>query len=304
MDVKIEKTNFHGWANSYLISSGEVELVVTSDIGPRVMRYGFIGGQNLFKVFPEGLGESGQAKWLPRGGHRLWAAPEDKAKTYVADNSAVKIETHADGLTATGQFEEVTGLVKQITVKMACVGSSVEVTHRLRNAGATPVELAPWSLTMMAPGGMAIHGFPPRGSHPQDLNPTNPLVMSAYTDLSDPRWRFTKKYLLLRQDPEATCAQKLGSWNRETFGAYLLGSDLFIKRYRAEGSPLDYPDFGCSFETFTNAKMLELETLGPMTTLAPGESVQHVERWSLHKDVHIAGWTDAALDKVLLPLLA
>ena len=155
----------------------------------------------------------------------------------------------------------------------------------------------------MAPGGMGIHGFPPRGVHPKDLNPTNPLVMSAYTDLSDPHWWFTKKYMMLRQDPNATSAQKLGSWNPNTFGAYLLGSDLFIKRYRAQGVPQDYPDMGCSFETFTNANMLELETLGPMTVLEPVAAVEHVERWSLHRDVRIESWTDEELDRVLLPLL-
>jgi len=220
--MKIEKTDYKGWANSYLVSKGEVELVVTSDIGPRVMRYGFVGGQNLFKEFAEGLGESGQAKWLPRGGHRLWAAPEDKLKTYAPDNSPVTVRIKDDMLFATGPVEEVSGLEKTIAVKMSLQGTAVEVVHRLRNAGAAPVELAPWALTVMAPGGVAIHGFPPRGTHPQALNPTNPLVMSAYTDLSDPRWRFTKKYLVLRQDPHATAPQKLGSWNRDTFGAYLL----------------------------------------------------------------------------------
>jgi len=37
--------------------------------------------------------------------------------------------------------------------------------------------------------------------------------------------------------------------------------------------------------------------------LGPGESVEHVEHWSLHKNVKIPAFTDAALDKVLLPLL-
>ena len=39
--ITIERTGFHGWANSWRMSNGEVELVVTGDVGPRVMRYGF-----------------------------------------------------------------------------------------------------------------------------------------------------------------------------------------------------------------------------------------------------------------------
>jgi hypothetical protein len=50
MPVHIEKVSWGGWPNCYKISNGEVELIVTSDVGPRIMRYGFVGGQNLLKV--------------------------------------------------------------------------------------------------------------------------------------------------------------------------------------------------------------------------------------------------------------
>src|SRR5690349_10985616 len=42
--VKIEKTEYGGWPNCYRISNGEVELIVTTDVGPRIMHYGFVGG--------------------------------------------------------------------------------------------------------------------------------------------------------------------------------------------------------------------------------------------------------------------
>ena len=72
--VKIEKASYKGWPNCYRISNGEVELIVTGDIGPRIMRYAFLGGQNFFKEFTGDLGKSGEAAWVARGGHRIWAA--------------------------------------------------------------------------------------------------------------------------------------------------------------------------------------------------------------------------------------
>lgn|ERR1035437_729013 len=291
----IERVSYGGWPNCFRIFNDDVELIVTTDVGPRVIRYGFIGGQNLFKEFADQMGRSGEATWQPRGGHRIWMAPEIVPDTYAPDNVPVRARMLGDGVEL-APVEPETGLEKSIVVELFSNG--VKVTHRIRNAASSARTLAPWALSMMAPGGVGIARFPPRGTHPEDLPPTNPLVMWAFTDLSDPRWTFTKKYLVLRQDPQSRAPQKLGLFNEKTVGAYLLGSDLFVKRYDAAPSKT-YPDFGASYETFTNDGFLELETLGPLEGVATGGVVEHVERWSLHGAVDVAEWTDAELDRVL-----
>jgi hypothetical protein len=300
--VHIEKISYQGWPNCYRISNGVVELVITSDIGPRIMRFGFAGGQNLFKEYEDQLGGTGEPTWQLRGGHRIWCAPEDVTRTYAPDNGPVHIEAKAGELTATQPVEPESGLEKHITIRLAATGSRVEVVHGLKNMLPWPIELAPWALTMMAQGGVGISGFPPRGTHPEVLAPTNPLIMWAFTDLTDPRWKFTKKYLMLGQDPNNREPQKLGHFNPDTWAAYLLGTELFIKRYRAEeGKP--YADRGCSFEIFTRNDMLELETLGPLQKVEPGAVAEHVETWSLHAGINVTELNDAELDRVLLPLL-
>ncbi len=154
---------------------------------------------------------------------------------------------------------------------------------------------------MMAQNGVGITGFPPRGKHPEILPPTNPLVMWAFTDLTDPRWRFTRKYLSLRQDPQNTEPTKLGHFNPHTWGAYLLSGELFLKQNKA--NPGIYPDMGCSFEMFTRDDMLELETLGPMQRLEPGELATHIEHWSLHQAIGLIDFSDEELDRWIVPLL-
>ena len=300
--IKIEKTPYRGWPNCYRISNGEVELIVTTDVGPRIIRYGFVGGQNLFKEYAEQIGKQGESSWQARGGHRVWMAPEDPVLTYSLDNSPVRGEVRGDTLELTGNVEKDTGLEKKMIVKLAATGSAVEVIHRIANKANKPREFAVWALTMMAQGGVGITAFPPRGTHDKDLLPTNPLTMWAYTDFSDRRWQFTKKYLMLRQDPKNTSAQKTGLFSVDTVGAYLLGSDLFVKRSSAQAGH-KYPDFGCSYETFTNEQFLEMETLGELSDVRPGGSLEHVEHWSLHKNIKIAAWTDQELDRVLAPLV-
>jgi hypothetical protein len=261
-----------------------------------------VGGQNFLMVDPAGAGKSGEPDWQIRGGHRVWVGPEDRVYTYPPDNSPIDIKVDGAVLTATQPVEKITGVQKQLVIKMDVSGSGVTIVHRLTNKGVFPLEFAPWALSMMTPGGFGITGFPPRGTHDAILEPTNPLVMWAYTYLNDSRWTFTQKYLVLRQDVKRTDPQKLGHLNRKTWGAYFLNGELFLKQADADPSR-PYPDFNCSFEMFTNDKFLELETLGPLTKVAPGATVEHTERWQLQKNVSIPAWTDAALDRVLLPLL-
>jgi hypothetical protein len=193
------------------------------------------------------------------------------------------------------------GIEKEIEVRMNDSGG-VELIHRLTNRSKWPLDYAAWALTMMAPGGRAIATFPPRGTHPENLDPASPLVTWRFTNLSDPRWTLLEKYLVLHGDPNVSDPEKLGLFNENTRGAYLLGSDLFVKRYQADATA-KYPDMGVSFETFTNGAFLELETLGPMRSVKPGETLEHIENWSLHKNVSVSEWTDKELDRKIAPLL-
>jgi hypothetical protein len=300
--VKVEKTAYQGWANCYRVTNGEVELVVTSDIGPRIIRFGFVGGQNLFKEYPDQLGKTGEAQFQLRGGHRVWKAPEDPVATWAPDNVPVQIEITADGLVAREPVEPLTKLQKEIAIHLAASGTQVTVIHRIANRTLFPLEFSVWAMSMMAQGGVAITGFPPRGHHPADLAATNPLVMWAYTDLSDKRWKFTRKYLMLRQDPNDAEAQKIGLFNPNTWVAYVLNGEAFVKQAHADPART-YPDFGCAFETFTNNEFLEIETLSPLTKVLPDQSVEHVETWTLHRGVQLSNFTDTELDRVILPFL-
>ncbi len=299
--VTVEKIPYAGWPNCYRLSNGEVELIVTSDVGPRIIRYGFVGGQNFFVELEEDLGKTGGDNWRLYGGSRLWVGPEDPVYSYGADNDPVQIEIAGSSLTAQAPVEH-TGVQKGIKVELSDEGSAVRVVYTLANRTIWPLRVATWVLTMMAPGGAGITTLPPRGTHPEVLAPTNPLVVFAFTNMADPRWSWLEKYIVLRQDPQNADPEKIGLFNPATRGAYLLNGELFVKKFAASAEE-EYPDMGSSYETFTNERFLEIETLGPLRTLQPGESIEHLEEWSLHRPVAVERWDDAELDRVLAPFL-
>ena len=298
----MEKKAYGGWPNCITLSNGKIEAVVTTDVGPRVIRLGFVGGQNLFKEYEDMLGTTGGDEWKIYGGHRLWHAPEAKPRTYALDNVPVEFEWDGTTLRLTPPFEADNGVQKEMLITMDPDENKVTVLHRITNESAWDITLAPWALSVMAQTGRAILPQEPFVSHQDKLLPARPLVLWNYTNMSDPRWTWGEKYVQLQQDPNNTQPQKIGI--RSTLGwvAYALNGDVFIKRYPVHPDA-EYPDYGSNTETFTNEDMLEVETLGPLTNLeADGGSVEHTERWYLFKaDV---GTDDEAIDATLMPLVA
>lgn len=310
----METVEYGGWKHNLRLSNGEVELLITLDVGPRILAYRLKGGPNVFFEDKGQLGKSGEPDWQARGGHRLWTAPEDLTRTYAADNGPVKHEavpTLPGTVRLTPEPEKAYGIQKQIDVTLAPKGSQVTVLHRLINIGTQPADLAPWALTILAAGGTEVIPLPPKKPHPgspksahspADFGPAFPLVAWPYTDLKDPRFTLGSKYILVRQD-KGRPATKIGLGHRQGWVAYLNQGALFVKRFPyKDGQP--YPDFGCNFETFTNPGILEMETLGPLVKLPPGGVVEHAEIWELLPATGVPTTLDeSAVDQHILPLV-
>jgi hypothetical protein len=291
---------YGGWPHCYRLTDGRFDVIATADVGPRIIRCGLVDGPNLFVEFPDQLGLAGGDEWRIYGGHRFWHAPEAHPRTYLPDNAPVAAEPRADGdgLRLTPPLEARTGLQKALELRL--VPGGLRVSHTLTNHGLWAVELSPWALSAMAAGGTAILPLPPRGPHPEFLLPTSTLTLWPYTDLSDPRWTWGRRHVLLRADRAATTAQKIGALVPDGWAAYALGGTLFLKRFTpVAGAP--YPDLGSAVELFTNAAMLELETLGPLTRLEPGASLTHVETWSVHPEIPQPA-TEADVETHIRPL--
>ena len=56
---------------------------------------------------------------------------------------------------------------------------------------------------------------------------------------------------------------------------------LLVKR-AGHDEALTYADMGASGQVYSHPDFTELETLGPLTDLAPGEAAVHHEDWEVH----------------------
>jgi len=95
--------------------------------------------------------------------------------------------------------------------------------------------------------------------------------------------------------------QKVGIANKQGWAGYWRNQDLFLKRIQyQEGAR--YPDYGSNVETYTAGSFVEVETLGPLERLQPGQSAEHTEIWSLHANVDV-GTSEASLEEALAAIV-
>jgi len=282
--LRCEAIHYKGWQNCYRLFNQTIELVVVADIGPRIIRFGYIEGANQFFEDQETLGMVGGDAWRLYGGHRLWHAPEALPRTYYPDNQPVQARFESDRLTLTQELEETTRIKKEMTISLDPGDSRVEVVHRLYNLNLWPVEVSPWALSVMAPGGRAIVPLPPRRTHAGNILPTGSIAIWPYTNMADPRWYWGNQYVFLDQDSSNPISQKAGFYVTAGWLAYQRGNQLFLKLFD-HYPDAQYPDRNSNVELFTNHQFTELETLGRQITLPPGGHTSHKETWVLKKDI-------------------
>ncbi|SFE63317.1 hypothetical protein SAMN04324257_02347 [Thermoanaerobacter thermohydrosulfuricus] len=295
MAIKIDKINFLGWENSIKLCNGIIDVVATTDIGPRIVRFGFENDVNEFNLDPKTIGLKGGDEYRYYGGHRLWHSPEDRKRTYVPDNDEVDWHEIENGVRLIQKPEKWVNTQKQIDIILSPDESRVRLVHRITNLGAWPIELSAWTITVLNTEGIEII---PQPNKDTDLLPNRQIVLWPYSKMNDKRVYWGEKYIALKQDPNNREPFKLGINNQEGWAAYARGGHLFVKRYYPQHDAT-YPDFGVSFETYTNDWMLEIETLSPFTKLQPGETVEHVEEWELYNNVNIKDIDEGAFDKVV-----
>lgn len=217
-----------------------------------------------------------------RGGHRLWHAPEASPRTYIPD-TPVTVTQVPDGVLLESQTEPGTGIRKQIEIHLSPDRPSVTLTHTLTNDGMWPVELAPWAITQFRLGGTVILPMPVGNADPAGLLHNRQFSLWPYARFNDPRLKLGDEFILFKADALLP-PFKIGYFTPGGWIAYWLDGILFRKTFGAQKN-FSYPDNNCNAEMYCNNQFVELESLGPLTKLDPGESVTHVEKWDIVKEI-------------------
>ena len=269
------------YGNCLLLEHANWHMAATLDYGPRICFFGPSANENLLAQTSVQIEAPPLGTFYLRGGHRLWRSPETFPGSYAPDNDPVHYERIGNTHVLRQPVEPTSGLEKELAVSVHHDGS-LEIRHRITNRERYPRSIAAWGITALRNGGTAIVPVTARVRDP--YTPNRQLVYWPYSDPADPRLSFAKEELRVQGNVEAQEPLKVGWFNESGWMACQWQDTVFVKRFPVPNLERrdQYPDHGVNCEIYTDARVLELESLSPIALLNHDESVELTEYWSIH----------------------
>lgn len=277
--MKIDKIVYGGWEGAYRLEHNGMEMIVVTEIGPRIMSFRLSGGSNILFDQGETYGFA-RGEWRIYGGHRFWIGPEAE-HSFVPDNDPCETQIEG-GVLRVFQRPDYNGLQKVLEISESPQTGGFIVNHVLRNVGTLLHQGAIWALTCVQPSRVVA----PWGSGSSAWK-TNMVRYWAHwdghhTNIASAQWKPTNEYFMIQPSGEEG---KAGLYSEEGFLANLRHDGTFIKIY----DPIieaTYPDGGCNVELYTCKHFIEMETLSPQFTFHPKREYQHTEHWLLTRETY------------------
>lgn len=272
--------DYHGHP-TYRLDSPHLWLEALASSGPRIVRLGTAGSdRNLLAETPDDGWDTPLGRYELFGGHRLWFAPEDPNLVAVPNSTGLRLTENERGIELEGPPEPATGLVRAITIELDADTPAIELCHRLVNHGSRPIALAPWSITQLPLGGTAILPQPQVGDGPL-VNPDRLLVLWPYSSWDDSRLVLSDDEVRVRGF--AGDRLKIGTFVQAGRVSYSRDGATLVSRFTPQRGTA-HADLGSNVEVFVGDRYIEVEVLGPLATLDPGDGVDLALRWEIVSD--------------------
>lgn len=279
----VTPVDYHGWTGALRLQNATAEVIAVPEIG-RVMSFRFRDGANVLWEDESLRGRRGAADgstWVNFGGDKTWPAPEAEWKNYTGyrqwmpppafDGLPVAARSEPAAIVLTSPVDRFYGIrtVRRVTLRADEPILSIETTYERVSGSAGKVSI--WVITQFRDPIAVYLPIPSRSQFPDGH--------FRFRDGPWPQVTRVDRMLKLTRDPSAS--RKLGS---DADRMLWIGADAMclVATNRTDGA--EYPDRGASAEVYTNQNpktYVELETLGPLVTLRPGERISQTNTYTL-----------------------
>ncbi|MBE7054764.1 MAG: hypothetical protein E7392_01460 [Ruminococcaceae bacterium] len=300
-NITIEEICYKNFGKCLKICNEIIEVIVTTDFGPRIIRYSFIDGDNVFYEDTDRIIKDERTKntffdtWYLYGGHRLWIAPENFPDTYYPDNFLIDYKVINNGAVFTAPVQKHNNCRIEISLILSPDTTDVKVMHTLTNCSDSDIKLSLWGVSVVDGGGIEII---PQPTENKIYSPNRKIVFWPASKLYDKRASWGDKYIKVQHRSDMCSSFKFGLNSEHGFALYLNKGDIFTKKFDIIKNGI-YPDEGASYESYANGHYIEMESLSEYKVIPPQKSITHCEYWKLSKGTLTNDFDEAEIENLI-----
>lgn len=282
--VEVRRASEGGWKEAVILRNGQVEAVIIPSIG-RLMQFRFRGEKSgPFWENTELIGRAPDPEataWMNFGGDKTWPAPQADWPAVVKrawppprlDSMPVEIVVKGDWVEMVSPIDPQFGIRTRRQVRLDPRRPVMTIRTIYEKVEGDPRKISVWVITQLRDPAAVFVPLPARSIFPEGyVRQSKELPANLKrTDLGLQMTRGPKVSTKIGTD----AGRLLWIGERESL---LIDSPREAQRA--------YPDQESSAEVYTNpdpAAYVELEMLGPLHEMKPGDRIERVNRYTLFR---------------------
>jgi hypothetical protein len=284
--VQISRFTHEGWTDCVRMSNAVSEVLIVPEIG-RVMQFRLNGEESAFWENSALRGKPPDAKskdWSNFGGDKTWPSPQaDWPKVTrrgwppppAFDQMPVKATTQGSIVTLASPVDPWFGIQTTRVLELHPTEPRLTIRTTYHKVEGGSVKAGVWIITQLKEPALVVVPLPEKSLFAGGFGRQSGDSVPADLTVSD-------RLLSLRRHP--TKSSKVGT-DAETL--LWVGDKTMVRIDSSRMAGAEYPDNGSSAEIYTNGgedwKYVELEMLGPLATLKPGDTLAQTNSYTLFR---------------------
>jgi hypothetical protein len=279
--------SYHGWKDALLLTNGVVEVVVVPAIG-RVMQFRFAGEEDgPFWENRELDGkqpDAASAEWGNFGGDKTWPSPQSEwgkvtprawPPPMAFDSLPVKAEPGKQRVVLISPIDPHFGIRTRREIQLEKGKPRMTITTTYEKVNGAPIRAGIWIITQLKDPVTVAALIPEKSMFKEGYNKQSDVLP---LDLS-----FQPPILTMRRHSKTS--HKAGT---DASTLLWVGKEQMVRIDSKRLINREYPDQGSSAEVYTNPDpkaYVELEMLGPLEMLKPGDKIKQTNHYKLLRRV-------------------
>ncbi len=283
MSIEIKQINLKYYGKCVSINNGTVKVIVSVDVGPKIIFWGYTNGENMLYI-PYNILEYDEhiSQKIPpdiffkRYGHEIMLEYENSNPVVLSSGTTI-YSILQDGVVFSCSSPKL-GISTNLEIIIQDSSNSIMIVHSIENINEKAQSFSICSSTFVTQDGTLIV---PQNVEDLGNSPNRVLALWKKSNINDSRLYVTNEYLRFNNlSTDNLSVLKLGINNRQAWSTYTKDGITFLKHY-LHNKKAKYLNFDSSFIIDSKKALLSLKVLSPIYNVQKNEIAKMAEYWSL-----------------------